>query len=220
MRLLRHVHKDMFDMVWSMVTECGEQERHFNTLQSVYRGLASTWLLAMCAGIEFVLKERPAPDLLVRSNVDPIFFLITAISSAASVGVLLLWMLDTLVYHRLLLAVFHDGREIERACRWLPLMRNRMHSAGVKDMVRKGVSLFYTGITTIAGLIAVVSAYFTFPQSPRAQALLTPVFIAVVIVVWGVTLWKCCVSLKVPGEDETPDDHIDDPAIMPQPGSD
>jgi hypothetical protein len=40
------------------VLECGEQERHFGNLQGIYRGLASTWLLAMCGGIGFILKEN------------------------------------------------------------------------------------------------------------------------------------------------------------------
>lgn len=42
--------KDLFDCVWKIVQECGEEERHFNQLQSVYRGIASSWLLATFGG--------------------------------------------------------------------------------------------------------------------------------------------------------------------------
>src|SRR6266536_2277682 len=45
------VPKELFDKVWKLVLECGEQERHFGNLQGIYRGLASTWLLAMFAGV-------------------------------------------------------------------------------------------------------------------------------------------------------------------------
>jgi len=36
--------KDLFELAWKIVQECGEEERHFNQLQSVYRGLVSTWI--------------------------------------------------------------------------------------------------------------------------------------------------------------------------------
>lgn len=46
-------------LVWQMYSGLTEQCQHFNTLESSYRTLASTWLLAAFGGIGFLLKEAP-----------------------------------------------------------------------------------------------------------------------------------------------------------------
>lgn len=92
----RHGVEDLshetFDRVWSLVTELGLQERHFNDLESRYRALASTWLLAAFFGMGFVISQEtltlPFDRLLV----------VAGIGLAGTVGIALLWNLDLLVY--------------------------------------------------------------------------------------------------------------------------
>ena len=45
------------DEVWRMLLELGVQERHFNELESRYRTLASTWLLATFAALGFIATQ-------------------------------------------------------------------------------------------------------------------------------------------------------------------
>jgi hypothetical protein len=49
---------DKFDEnVWKIVEVIEDSERHFNRLQHQYRALASAWILAMFAGIQYVLSN-------------------------------------------------------------------------------------------------------------------------------------------------------------------
>ena len=85
------------------------EERHFDELESKYRALASTWVLATFVGIGFVLTrgELQLPfDRLVA---------VTAVGVAGSAGIVLLWVMDLLVYHQLLGVVFMQGLALESA---------------------------------------------------------------------------------------------------------
>jgi hypothetical protein len=179
---LMKIDKPEFDKVWSILTECGAQERHFNTLQGAYRGLASTWLLAMFGGLGFVLKD------MAESREK--WLVVCGLGVAAGVGILLLWMLDVLVYHRLLLAYFDNGKEIERACRdWLPPFRNSMKSPGGPNAVRKSIGGFYAGLGTAAVLVAGAGAL----KWLGPAGLLIPVL----IVIWGAALFRKTLRMEV-----------------------
>ena len=117
---------------WGYLIEIGESERHFNNIQAKYRLLASTWLLASFAGIGFVLK-----DLGTASEKDLLLFAITA---GGSFGVVLIWILDILGYHRLLGAYFLEGLRIEQENPELPQIRHQMLKLGT---VGGKVQLFY-----------------------------------------------------------------------------
>lgn len=88
-----------------------EAEQHFNNVQSAYRGLASTWLLAAFAGMGFVLTKDD-PRLLVQ---------MTAVAAATGIGVL--WMLDQLAYLQLLNTSYDEARKWEKRYPALPQVR-------------------------------------------------------------------------------------------------
>ncbi|MFT3736447.1 MAG: hypothetical protein QM776_15750 [Rhodocyclaceae bacterium] len=116
---IESVEKETFERVWKVAQELSTQERHFNSLQNSYRNMASGWLLATFGGISFGLShslEIPLPREL----------LIAAIAIAGSCGIALLWVLDLLVYHRLLDACFIEGLALEKRYPWLPPFRNNM----------------------------------------------------------------------------------------------
>lgn len=95
-------NKDIFESVWKIVQECGEEERHFNTLQSVYRGVASSWLLATFGAVGYLMFDK---DGHVAHT-----WLGAAVCIMGALGISLLWMLDLHIYHRLLVAAFEQGR--------------------------------------------------------------------------------------------------------------
>ncbi len=121
------------------------------------------------------------------------WLVVCGLGVAAGIGILLLWMLDVLVYHRLLLAYFENGKEIERACReWLPPFRISMKSPGGPNAVRKSIAAFYAGLAAATVLVAGTGAFKWFGSA----GLLIPVL----IVVWGVVLFRktggLCHSVK------------------------
>jgi hypothetical protein len=113
------IDKEAFEQVWKIALEIGVQERHFNGLQTSYRSMASAWLLATFAGIGFSISQ-PIHVAIDRE------LLVAAIAVAGCVGIALLWVLDLLVYHRLLDSCFIEGLILEERYAWLPAFRNNM----------------------------------------------------------------------------------------------
>lgn len=144
------VSQDLFNRAWSVYTEMGIEERHFNSLQSTYRTLASTWLLASFAAIGFVLSEKfigcPFDKLLV----------VVAIGLMANIGIILIWNLDLNVYHPLLASAYRQGLNLEKTYPWLPQMRvNMMERMNNRGVVPRVVWFYIIGSTiplTISGI--------------------------------------------------------------------
>jgi hypothetical protein len=146
------VDKNLFEHVWAFHKQLEEREKHFNGLQSRYRALASTWLLAAFAGIGFVLTNT-LPDLWPPS-VIAVF-----LSFAGAIGITLLWTLDVLVYHELLMAGYVVGKRLEEEYAWLPPVRTNPRKPFTKSRVRWYIALFYASGVTVLCLSAVLISW-------------------------------------------------------------
>ena|ERR1700674_537586 len=135
---------------WSTITEIGLQERAFNTLQATYRTLASTWLLATFGAVGFVWSSRAVVTLPV-----PIEVVVLFIGVAGAVGITLVWLLDLMVYHRLLEVVFWTGLAVELEHAEIPPMRIHMYALGA---VTPHVKLFYLAMLAAPLTIATFGA--------------------------------------------------------------
>lgn len=102
----------------TMIAEIGLAERHFNEIEARYRLLTSTWVLATFTGFGFILKTDGLPFAKE--------IIICAIGIASSIGVQLLWIIDQLVYHRLLDANHVEGFKLELKNPDLPQVRRNM----------------------------------------------------------------------------------------------
>ena len=118
--------------------EIGTQERHFNTLQGTYRGMASAWLLASFTAIGFVMSKT------INIGIDP-ELLVAGIALAGCVGIALLWVIDLLVYHRLLDSWFIEGLILEDRYPWLPPFRHNMMQTQKGEGVLFRIVGFYLG---------------------------------------------------------------------------
>ena len=116
---LETVDAERFQLIWKIVEEIGVQERHFNELQSGYRNMASAWLGATFAGFGFVATHT------LGIPVDR-ELLVAGVAAAGAVGIGLLWVLDLLVYHRLLQSCFVEGLVLEKNYPWMPPVRHNM----------------------------------------------------------------------------------------------
>ena len=160
--------------VWNVIGEIGVQERHFNELQSGYRNMASGWLLAVFAGIGFSLSQK------LQINI-PCELLIAAIAAAGCVGIGLLWILDLLVYHRLLDACFIEGLFLEERYPWLPPLRHNM----METQAGQGVLFRTIGFYLIPINFLILVASFAFAWWLKHEGWQ---FIAAPTVVAGFTL--------------------------------
>jgi hypothetical protein len=164
-------NKDLFEGVWKIVQECGEEERHFNQLQSVYRGLASTWVLGTLGAVGYLMFGK-------ESKVEHPELLAAVVCSVGALGISLIWVLDLKVYHRLLVAVFKEGKKLEDRFNWLPRFRTNMSEIdrpigkdGTRQMtgrdpVRSKLAWYYVVTTLVpaAGAIFFLSWYLRSPS--------------------------------------------------------
>jgi hypothetical protein len=170
-------HKLDESTAWKYLVEIGQAERHFNVIESTYRGLASTWLLASFAGMGFAVNSTSLPV--------PRGIVIFAISVAGSLGVQLLWVVDLLAYHHLLAAYFLEGLRIEDHDRTLPQVRWKMWEQGI---VERRVKMFYAGCSLVLlpfGLVAV----FTSQNLGYGRAFAVLLSAAVPVILVGI-LWS------------------------------
>jgi len=141
-------------MVWEIYKNLTEQCEHFNGIESTYRTLTSTWLLAAFGAIGFVMKDLQGDPLLIG-----------AIASGAAIGIYLLWTLDLLVYHRLLGAAFAELLALENRNAWLPQVAHGMMNAEDGVGVVPRVVWFY--IATYAVLVAIASVALVRGAEPQ-----------------------------------------------------
>ncbi len=131
------------ELIWSILVELGQQERHFNELESRYRTLASSWLLATFGGLGLVATQDVRIDA-------PRELIMALLAFGGAGGIFLLWNLDIMVYHRLLDACFLNGVLLEDRIGWLPKFRTEMlQSAPKAGGVLRRIIYFYIGSIAI-----------------------------------------------------------------------
>jgi hypothetical protein len=170
----------------AVLEEMGRNERHFNSLQSEYRKLASAWLLAALGAIGYVLLSSEAPETKTT------LLFLTAIGSL--IGIFVLWLLDVPVYHRLLKSVFSEAKRIEERYPELPQAHSSMRTNMGEGLVTRIISAFYFAIGCAAPgcVLAVNWSMFAAPQI---------VVLAGLPLAFGVTLYSHGKRGRGPGTD-------------------
>ena len=170
-------------VAWERLKELRAGEQHFNEMKSSCRTLASSWLLASFGAMGFLLTQNISAGL-------PVEVLILCVGLAGSTGLLLLWVLDLLVYHRLLDAYFVEAREIERAHPGLPQVRGRMIESQPGGQATNYQACFYAGAVTAP--LAFGGALFSYwcRRFGPEYALLSAAVITCLIVALGLVVLR------------------------------
>jgi mannose-6-phosphate isomerase-like protein (cupin superfamily) len=130
-----------------------ENEGRFNTIQATIRGIAATWMLATIASLGLVLRSDPNAPVWQLARGD----LMLAVLTASSLGLLLLWILDLMVYQKLLGAGFVLRLYMEfRDASIPPLGAAMMASSNWKGMTPV-FRYFYSIPAGVFGLIGVLA---------------------------------------------------------------
>lgn len=126
--------------LWNVYVEIGKMEFHYGDAQIRYRSIASTWTLAAMAAIGFLISEKVE------------FFawetLIMLVGVTAAIVLCIVWIIDLVMYQRLLDAAYLEGMCLERAQRWLPQIRNNRRAL-LKGTGLGRLSYYYAGGVTI-----------------------------------------------------------------------
>jgi hypothetical protein len=168
---------DSPEMIWQMYEGLTGQCQHFNGLESTYRALASTWLLAAFGGVGYVLSSEVGEAALLSA----------AIGAAAALGIVLLWIVDLQVYHSLLVGAFSEQLRLEREHRWLPQSAHEMQKAHRGEGVLPKVVWFYVAsylVMVAVAAFALGTAAAMLPTAARVLLALAVLLIAGVPVAW------------------------------------
>lgn len=174
-------------VAWKYLVEIGLSERHFNSIESTYRGLASTWVLASFAGMGFAINASTLP--VAKGLV------IFAVSVAGSLGVQLLWVVDLLAYHRLLTSYYLEGLRLEAQDASLPQIRWQMWAMGP---VESRVKLFYSGCSLVLLPFGIVGALTAWPAASDHAVLIVASGIAPVVMT--IVLWRLSYNQRLRDE--------------------
>jgi len=164
------------DSLVKLYLAIGETERHFNTIQSHYRLLASTWTLACLGGIGFVLTSQ---GINIALEPELICF---GIALSGSLSILILWLLDIHVYQQLLSMSYNEGRVMEAVLPWLPQVRHQTRRTFKGRLVR-AISFYYVSMFAFLCFIAIV---FIFLSDDIVKSGFDPLVCAAIVVMFCV----------------------------------
>jgi len=157
-------------------------EEHFDGIKAQCRQLASAWLMATFGAMGFALTETFSTRIAAE-------VVVLALSLAGATGIGLLWVLDLLVYHRLLDASFIEASRLEAQYPQLPQVRRHMRASQPG-----GQTLFYErwfymgGITAPVLLGGALFVYWAWGRSP-ALAWASGVMLATGLVAANRLVW-------------------------------
>ncbi|MEN6331399.1 MAG: hypothetical protein ABFD57_05395 [Smithella sp.] len=108
---------DKFERYWKL----SEMEERYNSSSAGIRGLASAWLLASLGAMGWLFSSYNYETWPL-----PLGFLIVVVATMGCFGMITLWVMDQLVFHRLLTSVFIVGLKIEKDDKEIPPIRSMM----------------------------------------------------------------------------------------------
>lgn len=139
---------DKVECYWKL----SEMEERFNSSAAGVRTLASGWLLAAIGALGWLLDPGKP-----RSWVVPLGLLLVAVCVLGVAGFATLWVLDQLVFHRLLNSVFLVGLKMESGEPSLPPIRALMMKTVEGRGTHRWELFFYLGpLLVFVALSAIV----------------------------------------------------------------
>ncbi|UCD80670.1 MAG: hypothetical protein JSW26_04340 [Desulfobacterales bacterium] len=125
---------DKFDKYWKL----SEMEERYNASSGGIRTLASAWILAALGAIGWLFNSYKFDNWPI-----PLGLLVVIVSLLATAGITTLWVMDQLVFHRLLNSVFLIGLKMEKDDPDLPPIRSMMLKTQEGSGTSKWELLFY-----------------------------------------------------------------------------
>lgn len=172
------------------------KENHFNSLQMGIRGMASTWILAGFTGIAFFIKSSDT-DSTIYLKIFSSFSLINLICLMIVVGLFILWVLDQLVYQRLLNACFVAGLYDEFLDPQTPPIRTLMVVGSEHKGMTRWFNLFYFLPMMVFNLLSVACWCLEFfLRVGDEKTFLTSSILGIILFIATIYIWNFIYSEK------------------------
>ena len=145
-----------------------ERERHYNNLQNTARTLSSGWLMLTLSGLAYlVLKKEDESVLFSR------YMLISLIPVVGYIGMCVLYVLDQVVYRKLLSATVLVGIQMEYDYHFLPPVHatSLLISQNSGDTgLRHRTAIFYLVPFAFFSLLSIISSILYASTEPSFWA--------------------------------------------------
>lgn len=116
-------------------------------------------------------------------------FLVSGVAVAGCTGITLLWVIDLLVYHRLLDSCFVEGLILEKKHAWLPRFRHNMMKTQEGEGVLFRVVGFYLGPVVLLILVAGGVLSLWLQEKDIFSLVPSLALVVLVAVLAGYTVW-------------------------------
>ncbi len=116
-----------------------------------------------------------------------------------ALGIILLWNLDVMVYHKLLLAFFEKALKFERRHSWVPKVHEAMRTKTKEHKVTRQLGLFYL-IPDLVLLIMAAWGLFTWVHKKSCligSDFWLLLFALLLLLGWSIHLWLDTVRTEV-----------------------
>jgi hypothetical protein len=153
---------DEFENYWKL----SDMEQRFNSSSAGIRTLSSAWILGALAALGWLLEPARAA---LRWDL-PVGLLAGSVCALATAGIATLWVLDQLVFHRLLNSVFLVGLRMEAANPSLPPLRSMMMKTMEGEGSHRWERLFYLAPLLVFTLLAATLLWAAPEPVARAAA--------------------------------------------------
>lgn len=126
-------------LVYGAYTKLIEGIKNYDNMQTVYRRIASTFLLATFAALGFIFSSE-AINIKVNLNLATILTCFLSL-----IGISVIGLLDLIFQERIVVGFFVELIKLERTYKWLPQVHHNMikHGSHHGSPLRKGI--FYVG---------------------------------------------------------------------------
>ncbi len=145
--------RESHHIVYLAYSNCIQAITHFDNIQTTFRVMTSTILLATFAGIGFIFSGE-SKQLPIDAFIAVV--LVCAIGLSA---ICALWHLDVVFYERLLISFFTEAYDLEERFAWLPKIHHKMLIESSNKEKPRNLVFFYIGCGTTliatAGLMVV-----------------------------------------------------------------
>ena len=142
---------DEIEKYWKL----SEMEERFNSSAGSIRTLASTWILVSLGSIGWLFNS-----FKIDSWPMPLGLLVVMVSLLATIGISTLWVMDQLVFHRLLNSIFLVGLKMEKDDPELPPIRSMMIKTQEGTGTSKWELLYYMAPIMIFTLLSLIIIIF------------------------------------------------------------
>jgi drug/metabolite transporter (DMT)-like permease len=164
-------------IIYGMYTNYIKEIKHFDNIQTYFRILTSTILLATLAAIGFLFSIQKL-DFPFERSIAAILLSVIGLAS-----IFTLWHIDLKFYQRLLISNFAEAFRLEKENKWIPKVHHNMLFSSHKKDHPSNIAYYYIGcISSLILTISITIGYNLYAEQIKYIYSVFVIFIAICLI--------------------------------------